>query len=334
MHRYDLNNSYHRSILSGTSFSKIRSETDDYRLDFDPVQTYSSNSYGYRSPEPTEKTKIVFGGCSYTYGVGVAENLVWPTVVAKKLGLDYVSLANSGVSIFWIVDKVFSYLSNYSKPDTICLLLPDPYRYMFPADGEILSAISEEGKINGEYGSFDGNKAIINSRSILFDAHRNVGLYMKKPYSMDITVSQDMSLFTSIKAIRRLEQYCNDVGIKLLWSTWSVNFSRLIAQMGLDEELKFKNYFSLSESGLNFYKKTRPLALDAIFLDESSCITCEKLHPSVDCSCYLECHEDLRAECGDIQFYNGTDTGNGSENAHPGAHLQVHFAEAFLRNLC
>jgi hypothetical protein len=46
---------------------------------------YTMNSWGFRGAEPA-RGGAVFLGCSMTFGLGMSEELVWPTLVADALG--------------------------------------------------------------------------------------------------------------------------------------------------------------------------------------------------------------------------------------------------------
>jgi hypothetical protein len=331
MERFDLGSDYYRALLIPKSL-RIGGEVGKYEVRIDPQQEYFANSYGYRCPEFEVNTEIIFGGCSFTHGTGVPEDRIWSSVVAKSLNLKYATLAQPGVSIPWIIEKVFNFIHRYGKPKVICLLFPDPFRYFLPADGEILIGRKKNPPV--EYGTVGSMKtqSLINGRSA---DYREVQDYSKKPHDMDQVISRDMSVYLSIKSIRALEQYCEDLSIKLVWSTWDIGFSRLIELANQDQELKFNGYFNMFESGSYFYKKivSEGEAKDAIFGDFDTYKYCKNNHENHDCSCYGQCHTDLLELYGQDQFDNGTDTTFGVEHAHPGVHLQAHFAEAFLQKL-
>lgn len=49
--------------------------------------TYALNSYGFRCDEFRDDSSILCLGCSFTGGVGLPLDKIWPTVLADKLGL-------------------------------------------------------------------------------------------------------------------------------------------------------------------------------------------------------------------------------------------------------
>jgi len=58
--------------------------------------TYSINSYGFRCEEFDDTPCIVTLGCSFTSGVGLPLQNIWPTLVGNALGLKVVNLAWGG----------------------------------------------------------------------------------------------------------------------------------------------------------------------------------------------------------------------------------------------
>lgn len=52
---------------------------------------YNMNSWGFRGAEPVADAAL-FLGCSMTFGLGMSEQLIWPTLVAQHLGLPCVNL--------------------------------------------------------------------------------------------------------------------------------------------------------------------------------------------------------------------------------------------------
>lgn len=61
--------------------------------------TYKINKYGFRCSEFELNSKsIVSLGCSYTQGIGLPVDTLWPELVGKDLGLDVYNLAWGGTS--------------------------------------------------------------------------------------------------------------------------------------------------------------------------------------------------------------------------------------------
>lgn len=60
--------------------------------------TYKFNSHGFRCDEFSNKKSIMFLGCSHTFGTGNPVEKIWPTLVARNLGLKCVNLGISASS--------------------------------------------------------------------------------------------------------------------------------------------------------------------------------------------------------------------------------------------
>lgn len=89
--------------------------------------TYKFNSQGFRCEEFTEEPSVMFLGCSFTFGLGVPNENIWPTLVAQSLGLKSVNLGQAGGSH----DAAFRLCHrwiNQIKPKVCILLSPPMYR--------------------------------------------------------------------------------------------------------------------------------------------------------------------------------------------------------------
>lgn len=61
--------------------------------------TYNINSAGFRCPEFDYETPCMISlGCSFTVGIGLPEQSIWPTLVGNRLGLRVANLAWGGNS--------------------------------------------------------------------------------------------------------------------------------------------------------------------------------------------------------------------------------------------
>ena len=77
--------------------------SDDDGANPKPTDTiYHFNSLGFRGEEfdPAARLKIFVSGCSYTFGLGVQHDQIWPALLKKRLAdrldmpLDHVNLQN------------------------------------------------------------------------------------------------------------------------------------------------------------------------------------------------------------------------------------------------
>lgn len=71
--------------------------------------TYKFNSSGFRCEEFTDTDSILFLGCSFTQGIGLPVESIFPTIVAKNLNLKCYNLAVHGTS----ADTAFRLASIY-----------------------------------------------------------------------------------------------------------------------------------------------------------------------------------------------------------------------------
>jgi hypothetical protein len=316
----DLKDPYYSELFGYKDFPKFLANEG---RNPDSVNSYVLNSNGYRSPEFSSGAKVIASGCSFTYGVGVPGETIWANVVGKELGVEPQILAMPGISVSTIVESLFKYFRVYGNPETVLCLFPNLYRLKIPIDGEILASKSYDliGKENKVF-------------STVHIENFNSKKYIKKPFDAKQVFSEDIALYFSLKSIRMLEQYCLSAGINLVWSTWSYRFNDYVTYLNKFENYKFDNYFNLLDKSCYSYKKTEPVVKEVILKDRETYLMCEKDHQTVECSCYLTCHEDLLDTYGPEQFNIGLDyLTRGVDAAHPGVHLQAHFAEAFLSEI-
>jgi hypothetical protein len=94
---------------------------------------FNVNSKNYRSDEFTSSHSglhILFGGCSHTLGVGLADNERWSQILYNKIKLGssssgYFNVARSGSSIKGSIINMFKYIEEYGKPDVIFFGVPE-----------------------------------------------------------------------------------------------------------------------------------------------------------------------------------------------------------------
>jgi hypothetical protein len=116
--------------------------------------TYKINSEGFRSDEFELDTPCMIAlGCSYTVGIGLPYEVLWPTLVGKQLGLKVYNLAWGGSS----ADTCFrmaEYWVPRLKPTIVCMLTPPLARVEIIANAgttppvEVFLPASESGLFN------------------------------------------------------------------------------------------------------------------------------------------------------------------------------------------
>ena len=178
---------------------------------------YSFNKHGFRSMEFHENTSMVALGCSHTFGVGVPENLIWPTVVKELMGVDdVVNLGVPGCSIAKQIRILSTYIRMYGPPKIVLCTFPELTRY-------------EHAKEDGEI--VDGN------------TYRGM---RENSYTVNQAVTQ------SIVALSTLEAICRAHGILLRWQIWAdienYHENKLIEHFSHFVQNKYTvNYLQLNE---------------------------------------------------------------------------------------
>lgn len=317
------NNEFYEEIYS----KKLKKQHEDNYVflekSTDPKHLYRENIYGFRSNLYTKNLKFLAVGCSITYGFGVNEENIWANILSKNLNKSCEIVANPGVSIEWLIDRVFKYFYEFGHPETVVALFPDLLRINLPVDGkfyrkrkDISNNILEE--LPKFYHShLRGPKNSINKSLI------------KMPYDYEKSISPHLSIYNSIKSIKYLEQYCEAVGIKLLWSTWDNEFLDIADKVQSTENLKFNNYFDTrAYKNINCAKLFKTYRKNIFFDSIEEMELCDNSHRFVECSCYKTCHSEFAESMGQ-EFDYGTDNKNRLSASHPGGHYHLHIADAF-----
>ena len=90
--------------------------------------TYKINSYGFRCDEFDDRDCMLALGCSFTIGIGLPVESIWPQIVGRQLGLVPYTMAWGGTS----ADTCFR-LAEYwipkLMPKAVFMLTPPPSRF-------------------------------------------------------------------------------------------------------------------------------------------------------------------------------------------------------------
>lgn len=95
---------------------------------------YKINAQGFRSSEFDNSPGFIALGCSFTCGIGLPCEQVWPSMVARATGLNAWNLGIGGCGL----DTCFRLLYNYIdalNPKFVMLLAPDPDRFELHLQG-------------------------------------------------------------------------------------------------------------------------------------------------------------------------------------------------------
>lgn len=213
---------------------------------------YKLNKNFYRTSNfinfEKQNFNVLTSGCSFTFGTGLPEELIWPTIIKKnieKLTIDNIklksenvklfNLAQSGASTHYIINQIMLFIKKFGKPNLIIILFPEISRDIIYEDQsqQVINILLRE-----EFLTKTSNE----KKYILNYVHENNIL---KNYTL-------ISLF---------ENYCKESNIKFLWSC------TLKEDFDVYKKLKF-NY--ISKEFINF---------EDYYKDKSSCYLNEDLIP-------------------------------------------------------
>ena len=95
-------------------------------LDYTPF-TYQFNSLGFRCNEFTSEPSIMFLGCSYTIGIGLPLETIWPELISAQLKMQCVNLGVGGSSCDTAFRLCHGYIDKI-KPKIVVLMNPPSIR--------------------------------------------------------------------------------------------------------------------------------------------------------------------------------------------------------------
>jgi hypothetical protein len=85
--------------------------------------TYVVNQHGFRFEEIPAETDLAVFGCSFTFGLGLPNEMLWHNILAKELNISCLNFGMCGSSIKSIID-VFLIVSKHIKIKKAIFLLP------------------------------------------------------------------------------------------------------------------------------------------------------------------------------------------------------------------
>lgn len=93
---------------------------------------YRLNSQGYRGPEFGDFTgSLVTIGCSYTLGIGLAQEHTWPELLAQSLGWPLINLAQGGVGVAWCSLQFLAMIQQGHRPRAVAVVWPTEVRSLW-----------------------------------------------------------------------------------------------------------------------------------------------------------------------------------------------------------
>jgi len=95
--------------------------------------TYSFNSKGFRCNEFTSNPTIMFLGCSFTCGIGLPVDAIWPELVANTLGMHCANFGQGGGSSDTAFRLCHGWIDRI-KPKIVIFLQPPGIRWELVCD--------------------------------------------------------------------------------------------------------------------------------------------------------------------------------------------------------
>lgn len=108
--------------------------------------TYSLNEFGYRGHHPlvSAQKKILVCGCSFTFGIGLPYEQVWPQIVEDNIAYSKViNLALGGESCDYVTRIIYKTI-DLIKPDAVMVLWPPAYRYELSLGSSVQSVLPQD----------------------------------------------------------------------------------------------------------------------------------------------------------------------------------------------
>ena len=195
----------------------------------DPLISYKINNYGYRSDEinlNNAKNNFLYSGCSNTFGIGVPIESTWAYQVNEDLkGDSFINIGMNGASHKTIIFDIFRYIKNFGKPKAIFILFPNIERHI------------------GFHKDEDKNIFVL--------VYRNPRGREDMQKCLD-AIPEEVSLFEFYHLVMILEDYLEELGIPLVWTTWDDKLNKnILLTKG------FKNY--VDPENLDIFSKTRDI---------------------------------------------------------------------------
>jgi hypothetical protein len=255
------------------------------------------NNEGYRSADFTKDIDLLSAGCSFTFGIGLEEHLIWNNMLAEKYGFSHNSIGISGGSCMDIVFNLFKYFEKYGHPKKLLVLFPDFGRVFTYIDKRILdySAMFHDTRTLA-------SKSFSNDR-VLPDIEDRSAKYISLPTEISNIYSLEFVYTLNSMYIKMLEIYCNSNNIDFIWFKWYPE-DNIDTDGGLNG---FSNMYKIDyENDLKPYDRT--------FYKQSSQDICHK-----------EEKENLLGLPS--RWYIAED------DSHHGVHWQIHVKELFEKAL-
>jgi hypothetical protein len=280
-----------------------------WRLDHDPDNEYRWNTFNCRDREFTGDAELIISGCSQTVGEGVPEKARWGNLLASKLKIKAVNIAEGGWSTQSMINATMSYIKRFGKPKIIIFLLPDFGRFDILYNTTVIDDFSPGSQNTPK------NLPIITRKTKRAIQYKETPKLSKKPHKTEDTTSLETSSFLSGQFLSLFSEYCKAEGIKFLWASWHKETNETVHYAS--------SIFSLLSNSVD--NRMIP------WVDLSSYVDVEYYYQwpteSPILLKELPCHSDLKNKYKKY-FDSGTD-----KNKHMGVHMHAHIADKFYEVL-
>ncbi len=125
---YWLDSDGHSNWKQHQANDQQRAQLKKYGFDQENSFTYEMNSHGFRSAEFSDTPGFIALGCSFTCGVGLPIQQVWPSMVAEACQLTAWNLGIGSASLDTCYRMLVNYLDQLN-PKFVMLLIPDTSRF-------------------------------------------------------------------------------------------------------------------------------------------------------------------------------------------------------------
>ena len=129
---------------------------------------YKFNSLGFRCNEFTHDPSIMFLGCSYTTGIGLPIESIWPELVSKHLNMHCANFGIGGGSCDTAFRLCHGYIDRI-KPKLVIFMIPPSIRFENVNDNQVSNVLVNK----SEYAYFFKTWAIDDNNSY-FNTEKNI----------------------------------------------------------------------------------------------------------------------------------------------------------------
>jgi hypothetical protein len=119
----DLNNIISNDLILNHNY--INKELYQMATDLSGIINYSMNEHGYRSNSLKLKSNYntLTLGCSWTMGVGVDNEFIWPNIISNKIGKVF-NYGMYGVSTSFVAKTFHKFITSEFTPDVALIMWP------------------------------------------------------------------------------------------------------------------------------------------------------------------------------------------------------------------